>query len=59
MLTLPQYDVVKPFRPRRGRAQPYLLVGRLLVEDIGSSRRKGDVKNTGLECIEDVSAIPK
>lgn len=40
---------VVPLRPGDGRAEPDLLVGRLLVEYIGAERGNGDVQNTSLE----------
>ena len=51
METLSGDHPIESLRSRDRRADPDLLVRRLLVEDIGALVRNGDFENAGLEMI--------
>ena len=48
MLRLAQHDPVEPLGAADGRAQPDLLGGGLLVDNVGAVRRVDNVEDAGL-----------
>jgi len=48
LLRLAQHDPVEPLGATDGRAQPDLLGGGLLVDNVGAVRRVDDVEDAGL-----------